>query len=115
MIVILAVSGPRTQSASDTGGKSERWVGPGVGMGLITVQPGREVGETVFVGGTGVWMVGFRPTQAVNNTNRAIHRRLNIFYSVENSPNFTSEMTFLICLRLYIFDCPFINRYNFLR
>ena len=39
MIVTLAVSGPFTWSASVTGGKSEAWVGPGVGWRATTVQP----------------------------------------------------------------------------
>jgi len=40
MIVTEAVSAPCTQSSLLTGGKSEAWVGPGVGNRLTMVQPG---------------------------------------------------------------------------
>jgi len=36
---MLASSGPKTQSWALTGGKMERSVGPGVGLGLTTVHP----------------------------------------------------------------------------
>ncbi len=36
-MVTSAVSGPLTQSASLTGGKSDSWVGPGVGLRLTAV------------------------------------------------------------------------------
>ena len=45
--VTAASSGPSTQSSGPTGGKSETSVGPGVGLGLIAVQPGGLVGCAV--------------------------------------------------------------------
>ncbi len=54
---MLAPCGPWTQSLAPTGGKSEASVGPGVGLGLIAVQPGGDarveealVGAAVSVG-----------------------------------------------------------------
>ena len=57
MIVTVAVSGPSDQSDSEGAGKSDGWVGPGVGFTLCTVQPGitfdvgsgvKEIGATVL-------------------------------------------------------------------
>jgi hypothetical protein len=39
MMVIVAVTGPLTHSSEPTGWKKDCSVGPGVGLGLNTVQP----------------------------------------------------------------------------
>ena len=67
MIVMEAVSGPRTQSWSLAGGNSDCSVGPGVGWGLTTVQPAEApdmletgvpaaVGPAVALDGSPAWV-----------------------------------------------------------
>lgn len=56
MIVMAALSGPYTQSLSPTGGNMDCSVGPGVGRGLITVQPAGTLASSlsVWVGVAGI-------------------------------------------------------------
>jgi hypothetical protein len=101
MIVTCAEAEPSTQSSADTGGKSERWVGPGVGIGLITEQPGWGFPDTrsgrVAVGGTGEGVKPTFPPHAAmkrTRTKTGMKERFNIFSPSQTSPHFTSEISF---------------------